>query len=97
MTMNFIQVAMMGTTNWVIVVYPSAGLSVPEIRLGWEVATLGPTRSPFVSRLPSMLGSGMFGLVDAYLAAAGKGEGGEFSPTLFAHRGDRHVLRLEVS
>ena len=38
----------------------------------------------------------MSGLVDANFAAAGEGEAGKFSPTLFTHIRDGHVFRLEV-
>ena len=38
----------------------------------------------------------MFWLVDAYFAAAGKGEGRKFSPTLFVHLRDLHILRSEI-
>jgi hypothetical protein len=34
----------------------------------------------------------MFGLVNAHFAAAGKGEGSKFSPTLLAHIRDLHIL-----
>src|SRR5271167_381908 len=38
----------------------------------------------------------MFCLVDSYLAASGKGEGSKFSPTLFVHVRDLHILRFEI-
>jgi hypothetical protein len=38
----------------------------------------------------------MLWLVDAYFAAAGKGEGSKFSPTLFAHLRDFDILRFEI-
>jgi hypothetical protein len=39
----------------------------------------------------------MLGLVDGDFAAAGEGEAGKFSPTLFTHIGDRHMFRFEVA
>jgi hypothetical protein len=39
----------------------------------------------------------MLGLVDGDFSAAGEGEAGKFSPTLFTHIGDRHVFRFEVA
>ena len=39
----------------------------------------------------------MFGLVDADFAAAGEGEVGEFSPTLFTYIGDRYAFQFEVA
>src|SRR5579863_9967996 len=38
----------------------------------------------------------MFGLVNADFAAAGKGQAGQFSPTLFTYLRDPHLLRLEI-
>jgi hypothetical protein len=38
----------------------------------------------------------MLWFVDAYFTAAGKSEGSEFSPTLFAHIRDLHILRFEI-
>ncbi len=38
----------------------------------------------------------MFWFVDTYLAAAGKGEAGNFSPWPFAQIRDRHILRFEI-
>jgi len=39
----------------------------------------------------------MFRPVDAHFSAAGEGEGGEASPSLFAHLGDWDVLRFEIA
>jgi len=38
----------------------------------------------------------MFWFVDTYFAAAGKCEGGNFSPRPFAHIRDLHILRFEI-
>ena len=45
----------------------------------------------------SVIWARMFRLVDAEFAATGKRQGGEASPPLFAHSGDRHVLRSQIS
>jgi len=45
---------------------------------------------------PEIQWTRMFWLVNAHLAAAGKRESSKFSPTLFTHLRDLHILRFEV-
>ena len=49
-----------------------------------------------MARVLPLQGTWMLGLVDADFAAAGEGEGGKFSPTLFTQVGNRHVFRFEI-
>ena len=48
--------------------------------------------STFLRSVSMLLWLGVFGLVDAQFATAGKGQGGQVSPTLFVYGGDWDVF-----